>query len=979
MAESNEEVIGMVVKLAAESTDFQNQMTTLNRQMKVLQSDYKATASSSKDFESTMEGIAAKSEYLNNALKTQQSIVDAHSSRLEKSKQRLSDLAETQVKLKSRIDTLTSAYDAFSDAEQEGSEEAQKIKEELEQLQAQYSKNNDKINTTTKTIDNQTISYNNARATMNNLESQLKETTDSMEKLGTEAKQADAAVNNMNGTGNPFDQFTGGVKEAVGQTKIFGVSLSDIGGALTGTISPANLMTGAMAGITSALTDLIIQGIQRSIEALGQLVISMVSTGNEFSSQISRLQALTMSTNSAAQGFEDLARQLGADTVYSASEAAKAMEYAALAGWKLEDMTNGMPGILNLAAASGEELATVSDILTDDLTALGYGTEYATQMADVFAATMSNSNTNVEMFGEAMSYAGATAGALGYSMEDVSVAIGLMANSGVKGSSAGTALRKIMVQLASGVTLSSKAMGEFTISSSNSDGTIKPLKQTISELRNAFSNMTEEEKAANAEAIGGKTAMTGLLTIVNAAEKDYNQLSTAIENSAGASSKMAETMIHNVSGQIDMFMSKVESIGLSIYSMIEPIILAIMQQANYFIGTFDTIVGYVSTAISTVVGIISPITDVVMTILTTIQGLVTSFLDIVFQAFNQKNSDILTSLQGLADAIIPVIQNIATLIEPVITGIANVVAAGINLICGNFEAAGENIKAIFKTNGNSVQDEAVKQTDALAKIAEEGEDDTTSVIENGCLDKYEKLKCTYEEIEAETDEHYDNLKLMAEAYTQDLSANEEAYAKWKSEKLSEWEKKYEETHNTSTLNGLKRMEQERAEEEKMLDEKIAKDRAREEESANNKLKLQKQYIDKSIKLYEDGTEKQTKAVSESVTKQKSLWESLCDSISSLFSGNSKSISVGLSGTKIPGYAVGTNNHPGGIAIVGEQGPELVNMPRGSSVSTNSDTSSIMKDSLSGTECLLSKVLLRLDSLEQTMKESAYTESALVNM
>ncbi len=247
MAESHEEVIGMVVKLAAESTDFQNQMSTLNRQMKVLQSDYKATASSSKDFENTMAGMTAKSDYLNNALKTnqmstlnrqmkvlqsdykatassskdfentmagmtaksdylnnalktQQSIVEAHSTRLEKSKQRLADLAEGQIQLKSKLDSTKSSYEEVVKLHGEESEEAQKLASELKDLQAQYDKNNDKVNALSRTIDNQTISYNNARSTLSTLEGQLKETEQAMEEMGEASKAAAESTDFQNQT-----------------------------------------------------------------------------------------------------------------------------------------------------------------------------------------------------------------------------------------------------------------------------------------------------------------------------------------------------------------------------------------------------------------------------------------------------------------------------------------------------------------------------------------------------------------------------------------------------------------------------------------------------------------------------------------------------------------------------------------------------------------------------------------------------------
>lgn len=967
MAEQSEEVIGMVVKLAAESTDFQNQMSTLNRQMKVLQSDYKATASVSKDFEDSMDGLAAKSQYLNNAIKTQQSIVEAHSTRLEKSKSRLAELAEAQVQLKSKLDKAKSSYEEAVRLHGEESEEVQKLSKELKELQSQYDKNNDKVNSLSRTIDNQTISYNNARTTLNNFENQLKDTKNAIEQMSDASSDVNNNMNNLQGTGNPFSSFTSGVKDALGQTKVFGISLGDIGGALTGAINPATLMTGAVAGITSALTNLVTQGIQRVLETLAELGKKLISTGNDFYEQVSKLEALTGATGKTVQGLNDLAAKLGRDTVYSASEAADAMQYCALAGWKLNDMVSGMPGILDLAAASGEDLSVVCDIVTDDLTALGYGTEYAGRMADVFTATMANSNTTVAQLGEALVYAGTTAGSLGYSMEDVSLAIGLMANSGMKASVAGTALRRLFTEMPSGIHLAGKAIGELDIATINADGTMRDLKSVLIDMRAAFENMTEAERAMNAEAISGKTGMAGLQAIMNATEEDFNSLANAINNSSGIAAEKAEVMVNNVNGQMEMISSKFESIGLAIYAIIEPILLTLTKYIDYFVAILDSAIGYVATAISTIIGLIKPINDVIITIYNTVYEIVIKFLDPIFEAINQNNSNILSSVRETADAIIPIIKSIGDLITPIITTIANLIAAGINLICGNWKEAWENIKNITGQGTKDVEKEAVKHSEAMAKIAEDGEDETTSTVESGSLDKYKSVKEIYKEIEDETDAHYDKLKLKAQAYEQDLSANEEAYAEWKQQKLKEYEDKYDETHKSSTLNQLKRRQQAMAEYEAMLDRQIENDIAREDERYANVLAAEKEYIDKTVQAYEEAEAEKERTMEKSVKRQISWIDKLADYVKKTVSGDKAGASISL-GMSLTGYEIGTNYVPySGSYLVGERGPEVVDLPRGSSVRNNREVSSSIKNDMTETNNLLRALGNKLDTIERTYK------------
>lgn len=299
--------------------------------------------------------------------------------------------------------------------------------------------------------------------------------------------------------------------------------------------------------------------------AITGIAAASINVGSSYEAQMSTVQSISGATGSEMDLLKAKAKEMGESTVFSATEAGQAMEYMAMAGWKTEDMLNGIDGIMDLAAASGEDLGTTSDIVTDALTAFGLTAADSTRLADVMAAASSNANTNVSMMGETFSYVAPIAGALGYSIEDTSLAIGLMANSGIKASAAGTALRKIFSNTAQGIELSSKAMGEFKIKTSKADGSMRELSDVLPELRTAFSKMTEKEKAANAEAIAGKTAMSGLLAIVNASESDYNKLSKAIENSAGAAERMADIKIDNLKGDITLLKSAAEGLGIELY------------------------------------------------------------------------------------------------------------------------------------------------------------------------------------------------------------------------------------------------------------------------------------------------------------------------------------------------------------------------------------------------------------------------------
>ena len=263
------------------------------------------------------------------------------------------------------------------------------------------------------------------------------------------------------------------------------------------------------------------------------------------------------------------------------------MNYMAMAGWKTEDMLSGIEGIMNLAAASGEDLATTSDIVTDALTAFGLSAKDSGHFADILAAASSNANTNVSMMGETFKYCAPIAGALGFSAEDTAEAIGLMANAGIKSSQAGTALRTIMNNLAGDVKISGKAIGDVTIATTNADGSMRDLSDILADCRSAFGNLTESEKAQAAESLVGKNAMSGFLALMNAGEGDIDKLSSAIDNCDGSAEKMAMTMQDNLAGQITILKSQLQELAISFGDILMPAIRSIVSKLQGFVDKLN--------------------------------------------------------------------------------------------------------------------------------------------------------------------------------------------------------------------------------------------------------------------------------------------------------------------------------------------------------------------------------------------------------
>ena len=322
--------------------------------------------------------------------------------------------------------------------------------------------------------------------------------------------------------------------------------------------------------------------------AVGGLSAAAVKVASDFDSAMSQVAAVSGAAGKELDALRDKAREMGSKTKFSASEAAEAMNYMAMAGWKTGDMLDGIEGIMNLAAASGEDLATTSDIVTDALTALGLSAADPGHFADILAAASSNANTNVSMMGETFKYCAPVAGALGFTAEDTAEAIGLMANAGIKSSQAGTAMRTMLTSLTGEVTFVGDAFGELTVQTTNADGSMRSLGDILTDCRAAFAQMSESERAANAEALVGKNAMSGFLAVMNAAPGDIEKLNSAINNCDGTAERMAETMQDNLAGQLTILKSQLEELAISIGEILMP---SIRQIVGWIQGLVDWLNG----------------------------------------------------------------------------------------------------------------------------------------------------------------------------------------------------------------------------------------------------------------------------------------------------------------------------------------------------------------------------------------------------
>ena len=331
--------------------------------------------------------------------------------------------------------------------------------------------------------------------------------------------------------------------------------------------------------------------VTAGVTALGTIA---VKTGADFDSAMSKVAAVSGATGSEMDALREKAREMGSKTKFSASEAADAMNYMAMAGWKTNDMLSGVEGIMNLAAASGEDLASTSDIVTDALTAFGLSASDSGHFADILAAASSNANTNVSMMGETFKYAAPVLGSLGYSAEDSAIAIGLMANAGIKSSQAGTALRSAITNLAKPTDTVASAMEQYGISLTDSSGKMYSLRELMEQLRQKLGGLSEAEQAQAAASLFGKEAMSGMLAIINGSPADFEKLSNAIDTCSdtvdgynGTTEKMAAVMQDNLAGQVTILKSQLEELAISFSDILMPTIRSIVSRIQELVDKLN--------------------------------------------------------------------------------------------------------------------------------------------------------------------------------------------------------------------------------------------------------------------------------------------------------------------------------------------------------------------------------------------------------
>lgn len=376
----------------------------------------------------------------------------------------------------------------------------------------------------------------------------------SVQGIANATKKAESELSKLKRTGSNIKVKIDAKDEATSKVQKIKSELNTFKGKVyTATVNVKQNMAGAMQSAGNKLSGAMLGTTMQmaGMAGIGFGIFDAVKGYADFEEEMSAVKAISGATSEEFQKLNEKAIQMGADTKFSALESAQAFKYMGMAGWKTSEMIGGIAGIMNLAAASGEDLAMTSDIVTDSLSAFGLQAKDSAMFADVLAAAATNSNTNVALMGQTFKYAAPVAGALGFSVQDTALAVGLMANQGIKGSEAGTALRAMMTRLVKPTKESGEAMDILGLNILDANGKMKPFRDIIADIREGMKKLSPDSKAAVAGMLAGQEAMSGLLALVNSPMSDFDKLAEAIDNSNGAAERMAKIRMDNLKGDLE--------------------------------------------------------------------------------------------------------------------------------------------------------------------------------------------------------------------------------------------------------------------------------------------------------------------------------------------------------------------------------------------------------------------------------------------
>jgi len=705
---------GASLRVGANTSEFTSQMKSMLTQMKLVTSEYKVEAAQAKALGSQTDLLKAKKTELTSKIKLQTDAIKLQQTNLTAQKQKLTELIEKEDKAKQKVAELTKAHEDSVKATGKDSEESQKLNAQLEEAKEAHAKATNAVKKQEDAIAKNTVKLNESKAALTEQNTALKNTeeelTNAEKKWTVFGQEIKTAGSNMDEAGNKT------------------ISLGDV--------IKANLISSA-----------IINGVKELANGIKELAKGAISVGMDFESGMSQVAAtMGMTTQEIAGGseaytkLENAAKEAGNTTQFSATQAAEALNYMALAGYDADKAVETLPTVLNLAAAGGMDLATASDMVTDSMSALGDKAGTTESFVDKMAKTSQKSNTSVQQLGEALLSVGGTAKSLAGGVTEANTVLGIFADSGTKGAEGGTALRNVILSLTAPTDTAKKKMQELGLEVFDANGNMRPLNETFQDLNGILGNMTQGEQTEVLNTIFNKVDLKSVNALLANSGERFNELSGYIENSTGAAEQMAATMNDNLQGKITILKSGLEGLGIAAYEKFETPLKNAVTNITNVIGDLQTDLtsGELSGALDKVAtgfgNLVEKASEIIVAVLPKIlEGLgwiadhgdtIASLLAAIgagFAVFKVASiiNGVVTAIQGLtaAEVALNAIQklvNITMAANPmmlIITLVATLVAAIVGFVATN-----EDARAAVVNAWNIVKDTVGKVVGEIAKF-----------------------------------------------------------------------------------------------------------------------------------------------------------------------------------------------------------------------------------------------------------------------
>lgn len=549
---------GASLRVGANTSEFTSQMKSMLTQMKLVTSEYKVEAAQAKALGNQTDLLKAKKTELTAKIKLQTDAIKLQETNLTAQKQKLTELQEKEQKLKEKVAELTEAYKDSVKTTGKDSEESKKLKAQLEETREAHAKAENAVKKQEDAITKNTIKVNESRVALAEQQAELKETEEKLDNAGKE-----------------FGEFGNEVKNS-------GKNMDDTGKKTVslGDIIKANLISSA-----------IINGVKALANGLKTLATAAVGVGSDFESGMSQVAAtMGITTEEIANGSEEFdklnkaAKDAGATTQFSATQAAEALNYMALAGYDADKAIETLPTVLNLAAAGGMDLATASDMVTDSMSALGDSAGTTESFVDKMAKTSQKSNTSVQQLGEALLTVGGTAKTLAGGVTEANTVLGIFADNGVKGAEGGTALRNVILSLTAPTDTAKKKIEELGLKVFDAEGNMRPLNDTFNDLNGILGTMTQGEQTEVLNEIFNKVDLKSVNALLANSGERFDELSGYISDCDGAAENMAATMNDNLQGKVTILKSGLEGLGIAAYEKFKTPLTNAVENITEVIG-----------------------------------------------------------------------------------------------------------------------------------------------------------------------------------------------------------------------------------------------------------------------------------------------------------------------------------------------------------------------------------------------------------